>query len=939
MATIKFENGATVNFNGNPTPADIEEVSKSLNTGKTGTTPSAFTPPAPTISKERQADVATAQKYGAIATPNTENPSLLSEITKPIANIPTSAWNFAKGIVDVFNPISTFGKVKQAVNEFKGLTEDAGGIGKATGLLAGELPKATYETFVPEAGRGVIQAGAGLVTGNKEDIGKGLQTAQRAIVSDPVGQIAPFLLAGRAAAGAADSALSKVAMKDYVGNMGGGGKGVMTGEIPTPTTKFGTAFDTAVSKVAEPIVRAGGAVKSGVGDLLSGGTKFGIGQATGLSPKTIETITEQPSKFAKSERAGIDRISVGQDIQSSLAKRASNLEDTGAAYGPIREGNSSVKVGKNWLDSSIKTITGNDIKGGRITASGESMLRESGDVRAIQHLYDLWKPVFKRGNMTANEFLNFRSDLAKLSKFERQIGKSQPIESATKIMRGQFNEAFRPQLEGLDKIDTEFSKQSSELRELSKGLVDRDGNLTDAGLSKIANLSKIKPNLAAQLEQISPGITKKVQVLQAVEDIQHASGIKVGTYGRAALAGSALVLGGPLQAVVTAIMTSPEFAVPIIRRYGLIKNSSAIKSIVQALKSAGTQVNNLPNQLPTALNKPVDEIKVPAGLSIEDVSKSKPSAFSPKVDGEAVTPKTALDKNGTPTKELPNGGTTLAKPEENIKGVWYHGTTIDNKASILKNGINSALNKKGFAEQPEAFYMADKGEAGMYGADKNAVGIRIKPGAKVKTIGADEFTAEQNSQFKRGIDQINWARKNGYDAINHGDEIAVLNPSKFEVFDPANTLGTEKFSLPENPAQQAVFDRAAKWITEWVSGKRAKAPDAEVQAWLNQFNPSKPVTLNRGGKSAEGKTLRSWSYNARTAKEFGIENDNGGQSITQKVSPERIVADISNIAYNSDVFDAILKTVKDKRLRSNIEAFMSGEGEVVVKPVSNLGKQ
>ena len=39
MATIKFETGQTVNFEGNPTPADIEEVAKSLKIQKTPETP------------------------------------------------------------------------------------------------------------------------------------------------------------------------------------------------------------------------------------------------------------------------------------------------------------------------------------------------------------------------------------------------------------------------------------------------------------------------------------------------------------------------------------------------------------------------------------------------------------------------------------------------------------------------------------------------------------------------------------------------------------------------------------------------------------------------------------------------------------------------------------------------------------------------------------
>jgi len=72
-----------------------------------------------------------------------------------------------------------------------------------------------------------------------------------------------------------------------------------------------------------------------------------------------------------------------------------------------------------------------------------------------------------------------------------------------------------------------------------------------------------------------------------------------------------------------------------------MKNSAAVRAVVNALQKGGKELNNLPE---TALNlgkKDVIEIKPKMGLSIEDVSK-KPTAFSKKDSptvGKTVEPK------------------------------------------------------------------------------------------------------------------------------------------------------------------------------------------------------------------------------------------------------------------------------------------------------------
>ncbi len=593
-------------------PAYVAKVGTAYKTlkgpEKTGAfQPIAYTPP-PGASAEKQADIASAKQYGALFAPNTQNPSALSEGLKSVANIPTSAFGFVKGAINMINPVNIAknigtaiggaskleqeqknlqtsysgeadlqNKLIQKYNELKNAGQDTSQIEDfmkkqgidptkiATAKQAGSarsqynkaIPGALYESFVPEATRGLIQAGGGAITGNESKIDTGLQTAQRALVSDPVGQILPFLIAGKYGA-------KKLGVESQ--------------------------FDTAISKTAQPVIKPFKAV----GEKVSQTAKFGAGQATGLQPETITQILKQPESFTKASKAKIDRASLGKEVQSSLTRRTEAIKETGKLYDPIRKIAEPINVSKNWLADTLKKETGLSLEKGKFKSSASSKIRAQSDVRAIQSLYDTYKKTFKSGKMTPNEFLNFRADLAELAKFERQIGKSKPVETVTKSTRAKLNTEYRKQIKGLEELDKQYGPQISELKTLTKGIVNKEGQLTDAAINRIANATgKGKDLLLSRLEETVPGITQKIKVLKAVEDIQNASGIKVGTYSRTGLIAGAGLSLGIIQGIVTAILTSPEIAVPMLRSIGVLRNSTAVQQIIKALK----QVNELPENL------------------------------------------------------------------------------------------------------------------------------------------------------------------------------------------------------------------------------------------------------------------------------------------------------------------------------------------------------
>lgn len=563
--------------------------------------------------------------------PSTGNESILGGALKTIGNIPSSVINTVKSGVESIP--TTVQNLYHIPSEFQHLVQESGGgfsgtVNAIANTEAQLLPSA-YGALVPKATQQVLSGD--------------FQGARASLQNDPVGQILPYLLIGK-----------QVAEK----------------------AGLGSQFDSAISKVANPVTTATEAITNKATNIIkptvTGATKFAVTQATGLSPDTISQVMSDPAAFTKEAQATLNRGSLADEVKNALDIKQTNLSETGTGYTDIRnlqkinedvaqgttksitenghkvvynlvdapndklsipelrqkinllslEPNAppeimqetktalntrapietvphDVKVTPTWLDRTIKDTTGIDIKNGQLTTSGSASIRDTKDIRALQGLYDTYKPLFIKGTLTSDEFLNFRSDLAKLAKFDREIGKSQPLENLSGIIRGKFNTAFRSQIPNLQNIDTQFSTQSEELNRLQKGILDTKGNLTDTGINRIANATgKGKDLLISKLEEISPGITGKIKTLKAIEDIQAAGGQKVGAYARAGgLVGGIATLNPYL--IVGSILSIPEIAVPILRGIGMTasKIRSTLNLLGAPIKEGAKKVNNIPNNV------------------------------------------------------------------------------------------------------------------------------------------------------------------------------------------------------------------------------------------------------------------------------------------------------------------------------------------------------
>jgi hypothetical protein len=580
-------------------PQYVDTVSKAYQALKAGQTPtygdtaSTVQPPAPVPT----ADQASAEQSGAWFPAATGDNPLIAGL-KAAGNTLPSAFNFAKGALSALNPLNTLKTLGAIPGAFSAAVDANGGsIGAALKNTATSLSGEAYTALVPKAARELV---AGDVSG-----------AARDVTNDPFGSVAPLVLGARGIAGAVDSATgayAKTNMADYVKNLEENTKAGVP--IPKGGTNLGGAIDTGIEKTAGAVTKPIGYAFGKTGDVLGGAAKLGVAKATGLNESTIDEVKANPDVFTPEKIASATRTTLGEEVGTALNDRIDSLSETGRSYKGIRADTTPVRVDPAFLGDALTKNTGLKLVKGKFVADAKSAVDSPSDIAKVQRLYDAWQPYFKKGSMTADDILTFRSKLADISNFDQGMGKSKPLDGAAKGVRASLNTDYRGQIKDLEARDAEYTSQSTELKTLRKGLIDKDGNLTDTAINRIANAAgKGKDAQLARLEEISPGITLKIRQLKAIEDIQNLH--KVGTYTKSVVEGGGLV-GGlatmniPLivGSIVAIILTQPEVAVRMIRGYGKFSGTIAGK-VIEKLKQGGAAVNNLPTSRESVLNTSV----------------------------------------------------------------------------------------------------------------------------------------------------------------------------------------------------------------------------------------------------------------------------------------------------------------------------------------------
>lgn len=267
----------------------------------------------------------------------------------------------------------------------------------------------------------------------------------------------------------------------------------------------------------------------------------------------------------------------------------------------------------------------------------------------------------------------------------------------------------------------------------------------------------------------------------------------------------------------------------------------------------------------------------------------------------------------------------LLNPEEGV--VYFHGTRAKDYESLLKNGFNPTKSTRKSLEQPEAMFVGDLTEAGMYG-DK-LVTVTLKTGMKAKTISISDFTAEENAKMKRSIDQINYARSKGYDAINVGDEIIILSPEKFEVgktsdlFDKLKQGTNKTKDLLKKVGEKAteVYKEAGNLTTKILKDLEGKSTvskqyilDATNRGELKQQERD----LIRGVLDGEGDTVNVSDFakkvqtellplNLAKGNKFEQSGSGGPSSRYERIAlPKETRGEIKN--YKENIYESPIKT-------------------------------
>ncbi len=529
----------------------------------------------------------------------TGNEGNVKTALKTVGNTPTDAFNFGAGILDFLNPIKNITDIgKHLSDTITNVAQYASDtnqnplsvIGKSLisgGEKPGQMPdiyKSALHVILPQF---------------LQQIGSGdLQGAKKTLTEHPVTQVGPMVLI---ASGLAE----KAGVGDEFNQM-------MT-KIAKPISEpLGKAGEMGLDLAKKGITGGANMVK-GAPELASKLALFGTAQSTGMSPKTITEIIRNPDNFSPEAMKQFTRENIAQEAIGNINSRIKDLSDTGKEYQTIRSDETPIKVKPNDLQKLISKNTGLKISAkGEIISSPAAEIRTPAEVAKVQQIYDRYQPLFESGKMTRSEFLNMRSDLAEMSSFAPTgFGSSVPLENLSEIMRGKLNTSYRGQIPGLEKLDTTYGAEKSQLDQIKKDYFKADGTLKDNAITKIANLSNTgRESVLGRLESVSPGITQKIITTKAVEDIANASGQKVGTYIRGGLVTGGAITGN-ITAIVAAIASSPEIATKILRGFGKMLNvkDAVIEKAVNEYDSIKSSIKENPEQ--GSIKNPFSQGEIP----------------------------------------------------------------------------------------------------------------------------------------------------------------------------------------------------------------------------------------------------------------------------------------------------------------------------------------
>lgn len=513
--------------------------------------------------------------------PTTGKESILGGSAALLANIPSSAIDFGKNLVQFFNPINTVKTVGQLSSDIAQAKNE----GVTVGDVLKEIPTSTYKTIVPTF---LQQAASG-------DFEKARATLQ----NDPVGQIAPILLTA----------------KGYAEKAG-----------------LASEFDNAISKIASPVTKPAAKVAGGAGELAA----QTLGAGTGAGASSIKEAVSGSKSFADAMRGKINPDEVVKSVEDAVQNlkdtRQANYLDSLKKIGEDRKAHDISPVineVKNQLDKFGVKIDEN----GNLDFSRSSIAKTASARADIQGVYD----TIKDWGSQAGDRTGVGLDILKrqLGDFYSDSGQARAFVTGVK---NSVSNILNNEVPGYKEMTSSYAKASQFLDDIKSATGVNGKARSDTVFTKLTTALKSDKEFRLEMLKQLQDKSGDPEILSKIAGINMQSWVPKSLIGRGVDVGATLgALGHYLnpQLIPALLLTSPRVVGEFLNTVGMAKNviSPILKTVNELQLPANSQLKQ----------KIADYIENPKmGLSIEDVSKTpKPTDLTSSLAKEAKKYKTA----------------------------------------------------------------------------------------------------------------------------------------------------------------------------------------------------------------------------------------------------------------------------------------------------------
>lgn len=376
--------------------------------------------------------------------------------------------------------------------------------------------------------------------------------------------------------------------------------------------------------------------------------------------KDLSDIIANPKNYTPEDIANSSSEAISKDVQDAFEAKRADLSETGSGYTPFKENPVPITTTPDSLDNILRDTLKVDVKDGVISANSDSLLRNSTDISKLQGVYNTYKTDFLNDSMNSNRLLNLRSDLGKIAFNDLGI-KNTDVAQLTAKVRGVLNDTYRQQVPGLQELDSQYESKINNLNDLQDGLVYKTGSskgdLKTSFINKALKAAKTgDTETLNQLEEISPGITKRLQVNQAIKDLGNAYS-PVSLVEKAGTAGALLTgnVKGAIAGIASIILSKPEIAVPLLKAIGanidLVKGVMANLAKFTTLSVTGNSATqnpqgdnpySLPNSEGQSITPPVQQL---GSTDQQKVATPNPQSETNSLSQSSSSPNPTIDES------------------------------------------------------------------------------------------------------------------------------------------------------------------------------------------------------------------------------------------------------------------------------------------------------